>query len=57
LESDERIQKIDIKLSKKKVSVEGDLNSEEAAEIIQNSGFSPEIDTPGKGMFKKLFSS
>ncbi|MBT3228536.1 MAG: heavy-metal-associated domain-containing protein [Candidatus Marinimicrobia bacterium] len=42
LEADTRIETVDIQLSKKQVSVSGDLTPEETAEIIRNSGFNPE---------------
>ncbi|MCF7824160.1 MAG: heavy-metal-associated domain-containing protein [Candidatus Marinimicrobia bacterium] len=57
LDADSRIQKIDIKLSKKTVSVEGDISAEEAAELIRNSGYQPELTTPSKGIFGKIFSN
>jgi len=56
LEADERIKSINIKLSKKVVMVEGDLSSEEAAEVIRNSGYEPEPGTQKKGFLGNLFS-
>ncbi len=57
LEADSRIKSFDIQLSKKQVSVEGDLNLEEGAEIIRNSGYSPEPSTEKKGFLGSLFSN
>lgn len=57
LEADARIKSIDIKLSKKLVTVEGDLTSEEAAEIIQNSGYQAEVGSQKKSFLGNLFSS
>ena len=56
LEADVRIESVDIQLSKKQVSVSGDLTTEETAEIIRNSGFKPEPDTQKKGFLGSLFS-
>ncbi|NQT63500.1 MAG: heavy-metal-associated domain-containing protein [Candidatus Marinimicrobia bacterium] len=57
LEADARVDTIDIQLSKKQVSVSGDLTTEETAEIIRNSGFNPEQSTEKKGFLGSLFSS
>jgi copper chaperone CopZ len=57
LEADTRVETVDIKLSKKKVTVEGDLTTEEAAELIRNSGYEPEVGSPKKGILGSLFSS
>ncbi len=57
LEADERIKSINIKLSKKVVTVEGDLTSEEAADVIRNSGYEPEEGSPKKGFLSNLFSN
>ena len=57
LEADTRIKSINIKLSKKVVTVEGDLTSEEAAEVIRNSGYEPEVGAQKKGFLGNLFSS
>jgi len=57
LEADTRVETIDIQLSKKQVSVSGDLTTEETAEIIKNSGFSPEQATEKKGFLGSLFSN
>lgn len=57
LEADTRIQTIDIKLSKKQVTVSGEVTSEESAEIIRNAGFHPEPAAGKKGFLGGLFSS
>ena len=57
LEADKRVESIDIQLSKKQVSVMGDLSTEESAAIIRNSGFNPEQSTEKKGFLGNLFSS
>ncbi len=57
LEADKRVESIDIQLSKKQVTVAGDLTTEETAEIITNSGFHPEQSTEKKGFLGSLFSS
>jgi copper chaperone CopZ len=57
LEADTRIETVDIQLSKKQVSVSGDLTPEETAEIIRNSGFNPEQGTQKKGFLGSLFSN
>jgi len=57
LEDDSRIKSINIKLSKKVVTVEGDLTSEEAAEVIRESGYEPVVGTQKKGFLGNLFSS
>ena len=56
LESDKRVQSFDIKLSKKLVSVEGELSNEEAAEIIRTTGYDPETESEKKGFLSNLFS-
>jgi len=56
LEADTRIETFDIQLSKKQVSVEGNLSTEETAEIIRDSGFNPELSTQKKGFLGSLFS-
>ncbi|MEA3286200.1 MAG: heavy metal-associated domain-containing protein [Candidatus Marinimicrobia bacterium] len=57
LEADARIKSINIKLSKQLVTVEGDLTSEEAAEVIRNAGYQPEVGASKKGFLGNLFSS
>ncbi len=57
LESDDRIQTFDIQLSKKQVTVQGDLTADETAEIIRNSGFNPAVGAPKKSFLGNLFSS
>ncbi|NQV14273.1 heavy-metal-associated domain-containing protein [bacterium] len=57
LEADNRVQAIDIELAKKRVSVEGDLTMEEAAAIINSSGFQPEVFIQKKGFLGSLFSN
>ena len=57
LEADARVETIDIQLSKKQVSVGGELTSEESAEIIRNSGFNPEAGVQKKSFLGSLFSS
>lgn len=57
LESDERIETVDFKLSKKEVYVVGDLKADETAEIIRNAGFHPEEATQKKGFLGNLFSN
>ncbi len=57
LEADTRIKAINIKLSKKMVTVEGDLTTEEAAEVIRNAGYQPEAGPPKKGFLGNLFTS
>ncbi len=57
LEADERVETFDIRLSKKQVTIGGDLSSEESAEILKNSGFNPEKSTENKGFLGSLFSS
>ncbi len=57
LESDARVKVVDIKLSKKQVSVEGDLSFEETAEIIREAGFKPEAGVEKKSFLGNLFSS
>ncbi|MBT4034028.1 MAG: heavy-metal-associated domain-containing protein [Candidatus Marinimicrobia bacterium] len=57
LEVDARIESIDIQLSKKQVSVSGDITSDETAEILRNSGFKPEESVQKKGFLGSLFSS
>ncbi len=57
LETDARIRSIDIKLSKKLVTVEGDLTTEEAAEVIRNAGYQPEVGVQKKSFLGNLFSS
>ena len=56
LEADDRISDIQIKLSKKIVSVEGTLSADEAATIIREAGYDPSEATEKKGMLGKLFS-
>jgi len=56
LQADARIQTVDIKLSKKQVTVSGDVTSEESAEIIRNAGFHPEPDSGKRGLLGGLFS-
>lgn len=56
LEADARIKSIDIKLSQKRVTVEGDLSAEQAAEVIRNAGYQPEIGIQKKGFLGNLFS-
>lgn len=56
LESDRRINSIDINVSKKRVAVEGDLTPDESAQLIRDSGFHPEITVEKKGFFGSLFS-
>jgi len=56
LEADSRVKSVDIKLSKKLVSIEGDLSSEEAAGIIISSGYTPTVGTQKKGFLGSLFS-
>jgi len=57
LEADGRIKSVDINLSKKLVSVKGDLTPEQTAEIIRNVGFKPEIGVEKKSFFGNLFSN
>lgn len=57
LDADSRIKSINIKLSKKSVVVEGDLTSDEAAELIRNAGYKPEAGVEKKGFLGNLFSS
>ena len=57
LEADARVESIDIQLSKKQVSVSGDITSDETAEILRNSGFKPEESVQKKGFLGSLFSS
>ena len=57
LEADERVQTIDIQLSKKLVEVSGNLSGDQVAEIITNSGHSPEPVKEKKNFFSGLFSS
>lgn len=57
LEADPRIETFDIKLSKKEVSVSGELSAEETAEVIRNSGFNPEVSAGKKSFLGGLFSS
>ena len=57
LKADARVKTVDIKLSKKQVSVQGDLSPEETAEIIRNSGFHPEQSSEKKRFLGRLFSS
>ena len=56
LEADQRIQSIDIQLSRKRVTVEGDINSQETAEIIRQAGYHPEEGSKSKGLLGGLFS-
>ena len=56
LEADGRIETVDIQLSKKQVSVQGDLTAEETAEIIREAGFQPEMGAKKKGFLGNLFS-
>lgn len=56
LEADDRVNDIEINLKKKKVSISGQLNSDEAAEIIRNVGYSPEPQDQKKGIIGSLFS-
>jgi len=55
LEEDKRIQTIDIQLSKKLVSVTGDLTPEETAKVIQDAGYDATIGAQKSGFFGKLF--
>ncbi len=57
LEADDRVQNIDIQLSKKQVLVEGNLTPDETAEIMRNSGFHPEISVQKKSFLGNLFSN
>ena len=57
LEADERVKTFDIQLSKKLVTVEGDLTAEESAGIIKEAGFKPEIGVAKKSFLGNLFSS
>lgn len=57
LEADARIQTVDIQLSKKQVTVQGELSTDETAEIIKNAGFHPEQSVAKKGFLGGLFSS
>ena len=57
LEADPRIQTVAIKLSRKEVTVEGELTAEEAAENIRNSGYHPLVGQKKPGLLGKLFSS
>ena len=56
LESDVRVQNIDIKLPKKRVTVVGDLTADEAAGIIRNSGYQAEATPEEKGILGSIFS-
>ena len=57
LEGDARIKSINIKLSKKRVIVEGNLTVEEAAEVIMDAGYQPEVGVEKKGFPGNFFSS
>ncbi len=57
LEADTRIETVDVRLSKKQVIVSGDLSQEETAEIIRNTGFTPELGSEKKGFLGSLFSN
>lgn len=56
LEADDRIQDIDIQLSKKLVIVTGDLSEDQAAGIIIGSGHTAEPTAEKKGLFSGFFS-
>lgn len=56
LEADERIHNIHIQLSKKLVSLEGSLSSDEARSVISDAGYNPETVSEKKGFLGNLFS-
>lgn len=55
LEADQRVSTINIELSKKQVSVTGDLSAEETATIIRDAGYDAEIGARKSGFLSKLF--
>lgn len=57
LEADKRVANIDFELTKKLVTVSGDLTPEEVAGIIQEAGYDASIGAQKTGFLNKLFSS
>lgn len=57
LEEDDRINTIDIQLSKKLVTVTGELSAAETASVIQAAGYNAQVGKPKTGILGKLFSS
>jgi copper chaperone CopZ len=57
LEADERVKTIDIQLSKKRVTVSGELTADETAKIIQDAGYDASIGAKKTGLLSKLFNN